>query len=196
MSWGVNLNGRQGIFSVVSSSEVKASDRPDKRPRRTPIMITFGETDLEGMSQSHNDALVVTSRIGGSLVKRVMLDQESGAEIMYLNLYKGLELKSEDLSKYDTPLMGFDGKIVTLDGQIKLSVVTKGKEVEVNFIVVNGFSPYTAILWRPWIHAMEAIPSTLNKLNVDLKVVPKKQRSRRFTKPHVEVVREDVENLK
>lgn len=36
-----------------------------------------------------------------------------------------------------------------LEGQIKLSVVTKGKEVEVNFIMVNAFSPYTAILGRP-----------------------------------------------
>ena len=82
---------------------------------------------------------------------------------MYLDLYKGPELKSEDLSRYDTPLVGFDEKIVTPEGQIKLSVVTKGKEVEVNFIMVNAFSPYTAILRRPWIHAMVAIPSTLHQ---------------------------------
>ena len=38
----------------------------------------------------------------------------------------------------------------------------EGKEVMVTFIVVNSFSPYTAILGRPWIHAMRAIPSTLH----------------------------------
>ena len=38
----------------------------------------------------------------------------------------------------------------------------EGKEVIVTFIVVNTFSPYTAILGRPWIHAMGAIPSTLH----------------------------------
>ena len=38
----------------------------------------------------------------------------------------------------------------------------EGKEVMVTFIVVNLFSPYTAILGRPWIHAMGAIPSTLH----------------------------------
>lgn len=32
------------------------------------------------------------------------------------------------------------------EGQIKLSVVTEEKEVEVNFIVVNAFSPYMTIL--------------------------------------------------
>ena len=81
---------------------------------------------------------------------------------MYSNLYKGLELKPEDLSKYETPLVGFDGKVVIPEGQIKLSLVYKGKEVEVNFIVVNVFSSYTAILGWPWIHAMEAVPSTLH----------------------------------
>ena len=38
----------------------------------------------------------------------------------------------------------------------------EGKEVMVTFIVVNSFSPYTAILGRPWIHAMGAVPSTLH----------------------------------
>ena len=38
----------------------------------------------------------------------------------------------------------------------------EGKEVVVTFKVVALFSPYTAILGRPWIHAMGAIPSTLH----------------------------------
>ncbi|XP_075664531.1 uncharacterized protein LOC142634108 [Castanea sativa] len=38
----------------------------------------------------------------------------------------------------------------------------EGKEVTVTFIVVASFSPYTAILGRPWIHAMGAAPSTLH----------------------------------
>ena len=42
--------------------------------------------------------------------------------------------------------MGFDGKIVVLEGQIKLSIVIRGRKVKVNFIVVNAFSPYTTIL--------------------------------------------------
>ena len=35
-------------------------------------------------------------------------------------------------------------------------------EVQVNFIVVEAFSPYTAILARPWLHAVGAVPSTLH----------------------------------
>ena len=38
----------------------------------------------------------------------------------------------------------------------------EGKEVMVNFIVVNSFSPYTAILSRLWIHAIGVVLSTLH----------------------------------
>ena len=82
--------------------------------------------------------------------------------MMYLDLFKGLDLKNEDLSKYDMPLMGFDGRMVIPEGQISLPMNMEGKEMMVTFIVVASFSPYTAILVRPCIHAMGAIPSTLH----------------------------------
>ena len=114
------------------------------------------------MTQPHDDALVVTARINSFIVNRVLVDQGSEVEVMYPNLFRGLGLKNEYLSKYDTPLVGFDGQMVVLKGQISLPVNVEGKEVMVTFIVVNSFSPYTAILRRPWIHAMGAISSTLH----------------------------------
>ena len=47
--------------------------------------------------------------------------------MMYPNLFKGLGLKNEDHSKYDTPLMGFDGRMVIPKGQISLLVNMEGK---------------------------------------------------------------------
>ena len=137
------------ILSVMTPLETETTDRPEKKPRMNSYPIIFDEANLKGMLQPHDDALLVTSRIGGFLVKRVMIDQGNRAKVMYPDLYKGLGLKAEDLSKYNTLLVGFDGKVVLPEGQIKLSVVIKGKEVEVNFVVVNAFSSYTAILGRP-----------------------------------------------
>ena len=124
--------------------------------------IEFGDEDLEGMTQPHDDALVVTTRINGFIVKIVLIDQGSGAEVMYPDLFKGLGLKAEDLSKYDTPLVGFNGRVVIPKGHIFLLVNTEGKEAMVNFIVVSFSSPYTAILDRPWIHTIGAISSILH----------------------------------
>ena len=80
---------------------------------------------------------------------------------MYLNLYRGLNLKPKDLTTYDSPLLGFDRKVV-LRGQIRLPVQARSDVVEVDFIVVDAYSSYTAIVARPWLHALGAISSTLH----------------------------------
>ena len=66
---------------------------------------------------------------------------------MYPDLYKGLKLRFEDLTYYDSPLIGFDGKVVFLKGQIRLPVQTRTEVVEVNFIVVDAYS-LTPLLWQ------------------------------------------------
>ena len=65
---------------------------------------------------------MVTVWIGGYDVKRVLVDQGNGAEIMYLDLFKGLKLKPEDLERYDSSLVGFDGRLVIPCGMIRLPV--------------------------------------------------------------------------
>ena len=65
---------------------------------------------------------------------------------MYLDLYKGLNLKLEDLTGYDSPLLGFDGKVVIPRSQIRLPMQAWSKVVEVDFIVVDAYSPYIAIV--------------------------------------------------
>ena len=62
-------------------------------------------------------------------VKRVMINQGSGVDVMYPDLFKGLGLKREDLLKYDMPLVRFDGRVVIPQGQISLPVNMEGKEV-------------------------------------------------------------------
>ena len=122
----------------------------------------FSDEDKIETIQPHDDALVITLQIGGYDVKRVMVDQGSAAEIMYPNLYKGLNLKAEDLTPYNSPLMSFEGKIIIPNGQIRLPVQTSSEVVEVNFIVVDAYSPYTAIVARPWLHTLGAVSSTLH----------------------------------
>ena len=102
-------------------------------------------------------------RSGGYDVKRVMIDQGSAAEIMYPDLFKGLGLKPEDLSVYSSPLVSFEGKMVVPRGQIRLPVQTGLDVIEVDFIVVNALSPYTAIMGRPWLHSLGAVSSTLHQ---------------------------------
>ena len=85
-------------------------------------MLSFSDEDKIGTIQPHHNALVVTLRIGRYDVKKVMVDQGNSVEIMYPDLYKGLNLKPEDLTAYDSPLVSFDGKVIIPRGQIRLPV--------------------------------------------------------------------------
>ena len=82
-------------------------------------------------------------------VKRVLVDEGSGVEIIYPDLYKGLNLKPEDLTTYDSPLVSFDGKVVFSRSQIRLPVQVGSEVMEVDFIMADAYSPYTAIVARP-----------------------------------------------
>ena len=50
---------------------------------------------------------------------------------------------------YDSPLVSFERKTVTPRGQVRLPIQTDSDIVEVDFIVVDTYSPYTAIVARP-----------------------------------------------
>jgi len=100
-----------------------------------PLVLGFSDENKLRTIQPYDDALVVTLRIG--------------AEIMYLGLYKGRNLKPENLTTYNSPLVSFEGKMVIPKGQIRLPVQIDSDVVEVDFIVVDAFSPYTTIWANP-----------------------------------------------
>ena len=128
-----------------------------------PLVLGFSNEDKLGTVQPHNDALMVTLRIGGYDVKRVMIDQGNTVEIMYPGLFKGLNLKPENLTAYSSPLVSFEGKMVIPKGQIRLPMQIGSDVVKVDFIVVDVFSPYTAIIGRPWLHTLGVVSSTLHQ---------------------------------
>ena len=111
--------------------------------------LSFLEEDKIGTTQPHDYALLITLRIGDYDVKKVMMDGGSAVEVIYPDLYKGLNLKLQDLMPYSSPLMSFDEKLVIPKGVIRLPIQTSPEIVEMNFIVVDTYSPYTTIVGRP-----------------------------------------------
>ena len=92
-----------------------------------------------------------------------MVDQGSAAEIMYPDLCKGLNLKAEDLTSYSSPIVSFEGNIIIPKGQIRLPVQTGSEIVEVDFIIMDAYFPYIAIVARPWLHTLGAVSSILHQ---------------------------------
>ena len=151
------------VLSVTQLPAGESQLESKKARRNSHPILSFSEEDKFGTTQPHDNALLITLRIGGYNVKRVMVDDNSAAKIMYPDLYKGLKLKPEDLTSYGSPLMSFDEKLVIPKGMIRLPIQTGPEIVEVNFIVVDTYSPYTTIIGRPWLHTLGAVASSLHQ---------------------------------
>ena len=102
------------------------TEEPQLEPKRAKtnfrLTLSFSEENKIRTTQPYDDALLITLRIGDYDVKRVMVDGGSAAEVMYPDLYKGLNLKLKDLMPYSSPLMSFDRKLVIPKGMIRLPI--------------------------------------------------------------------------
>ena len=151
------------IMSVSCCSDEGFGSMSKRVKMNVPFVLGFSDEDKLGTIQLYDDALVVTLRIGGYDVKRVIIYQGNATEIMYPDLYKGLGLKPESLTAYSSPLVSFKGKMVVPKEQIRLPVLVGTDVVEVDFIVMDAFSPYMAIIGIPWLHTLGAVSSTLHQ---------------------------------
>ena len=74
-------------MSVARLSAEDTNSEPKKAKVEVRLSLSFSNEDMIGIIQSHDDTLVVTLRIGGYDVRRVLVDQGSCAEIMHPDLY-------------------------------------------------------------------------------------------------------------
>ena len=166
--YGITSHGQRGemrraahlreVFQVGDSAQMA----PAPLRKESTEQIIFTNQDLEGVQVPHSDALVVTLRIREFDVKRILIDPGSSVEIMYESLFKGLGLEKKDLSHVEGPLSGFSGETVVPIGKVTINVKAGTVSTPTDFFVLNAFSPYNAILGRPWLHRMGAVPSTLH----------------------------------
>ena len=115
--------------------------------------IVFTDEDFVGVQTPHQDALVILAQITGWKVERVMIDIGSSTDILFNSCYEQIcATLAQKLKSYDHELFRFDGRPVRPRGVINLllqlgngdNYITK----DVEFIVVNCFSPYNIILGR------------------------------------------------
>ena len=104
------------VMFVARLSTKDSNSGPKRARKEIQRILGFSNEDKARTIQPYDDALVVTLRLGGYDVRRVMVDNGSGAKIMYPDLYKGLNLRLKDLTAYDSPLVSFEGKMVIPNG--------------------------------------------------------------------------------
>ena len=66
--------------------------------------MSFSEEDAGGVKQPHDDPLVIMLTIEGFNTKRILVDNRSSANIIYLPAFQQLKLDLGRLRPFDFPL--------------------------------------------------------------------------------------------
>ncbi|XP_057950900.1 uncharacterized protein LOC131145724 [Malania oleifera] len=126
--------------------------------------ITFDSGDEEGVQQPHDDALVLSLLVANYMVRRVLVDNGSSANIMFWSVLVEMKIGKERLKPVSTPLVGFGGDTVHPLGTITLPVTIGTTPQQVTtlteFLVVDRPSVYNVILGRPFLNTVRAVTST------------------------------------
>ncbi|XP_075103820.1 uncharacterized protein LOC142178377 [Nicotiana tabacum] len=122
--------------------------------------IIFYESDADGLTFPHNDALVITLHILETDVERIMVDDGSGVCIIHPRVLAQIRLEDKIVPRYIT-LTGFNNLVERTSGEITLPVLAGGVTLETIFHIIDQATAYNAIVGQPWIHPMRFVPSNL-----------------------------------
>ena len=92
------------------------------KQRRTNQGMYFLEEDARGVKQPHDDPLVIMVMIEGFNTRRILVDNGSSADIIYLSAFQQLKVDQKRLRPFDSPLVSFSGNKVYPKGIMTLTV--------------------------------------------------------------------------
>ena len=91
----------------------------------------FSEEDARGIRQPHDDPLVIMIMIEGFNTRRVLVDNGSSADIIYLPAFQQLQLEPKRVRPFESPLVSFNGDKVYPKGIVTLTVTTGSYPLQV-----------------------------------------------------------------
>ena len=126
--------------------------------------MSFNEADARGVKQPHNDPLVIMLNIEGFNTTRILVDNGSSADVIYLPAFQQLKLDPKRLRPFESPFVSFSGDRVYPKGIVTLTITvrTHPRQLtrQLNFLVVDYPSSYNVIIGRSTLNKWKAATST------------------------------------
>ncbi|GMN46311.1 hypothetical protein TIFTF001_015481 [Ficus carica] len=146
---------------------INMAEHISKICRQDSTPITFTDDEADRLLHPHNDALIGEIRVAGNVIRRVLIDNGSSTDIMFMDAFLRLKIEGAALTPARTPLYGFSGECVQAAGTVSFPV-TIGDGPErvtrmIEFIVVDLPSVYNVILGKPTLNAIKAVISTYHR---------------------------------
>ncbi|KAL5575483.1 hypothetical protein UlMin_017182 [Ulmus minor] len=154
--------------SAPYPQQVNLAEHRDKIPCLSNDLIIFTEEEASGLWHPHKDAIVVSLRIAGRKVYKILIDNGSSADILFRSTLNRMNLVGAKFEPIKSALYGFTGDSVSSEGVLNLPIELGTHPCQhiqsVNFVVVDCPSSYNAIIGRPTLNAIRAVTSTYHLL--------------------------------
>ncbi|XP_059658486.1 uncharacterized protein LOC132304783 [Cornus florida] len=112
----------------------------------------------------HEDPLVVSLTVAECLVRRILIDLGSSANVMPRITFDWLEIEPKKLKPIGNPLLGFDRKRVKPIGMVELTVQAAERVLTKSFVAVEIHPSYNLLMGRGWIYRVQSVPSILHQV--------------------------------
>jgi hypothetical protein len=124
------------------------------------VPLTFDARDVDLRNAPHVDAMVINCSVADWDLHKVLVDNGSQADIIFLHAFDRMGISHSLLKPSDNPLYGFGGKGTFPVGKIELpmsfGVAPNARSEHVTFDIVDMVYPYNAIMGRGSINKFEA----------------------------------------
>ena len=114
---GESSSARKAHLRNIRSTDMREIQVVSKLPRLDNT-ITFSDSDLEGCQHPHDDPLVLRAIVANTTVHRVLIDNGSSADIIFVSAFDKMGIGREKLNPVNTHMRGFfrrEGIIIGLD---------------------------------------------------------------------------------
>ncbi|KAK3028730.1 hypothetical protein RJ639_037753 [Escallonia herrerae] len=105
---GPSAGGLSSSSPKAYAQQVNLTQGPAKRTKAS-TSLEFDDANLDGISLPHDDALVITLRIDVFQVKRILVDTESSADIIFEDAFNQMGISDDRVKPISSPLYGFTG---------------------------------------------------------------------------------------
>ncbi|XP_075636709.1 uncharacterized protein LOC142608943 [Castanea sativa] len=121
-------------------------------PKNDEPDIFFSKRDGRSFRQPHDDPLVIMLRVKEFNIHRMLIDNRSSTDIIYLPAFQQMNLDKKRIRLFTLPLASFTGDRVILRGIVTLTVIVGTYPVlvtkNIDFFIVDCPSTYNIILGR------------------------------------------------
>ncbi|XP_015947848.1 uncharacterized protein LOC107472835 [Arachis duranensis] len=123
-----------------------------KKEKDLDVTIFFNQSDFKSASPNLDDPVVISIQVGELLVRKSLLDSD--------------EVVRKIIQPSSRELIGFSGERVPIMGHIWLKTtmgeILMSKSIDIQYLIVDCYSPYNIIIGRPALNIFKVVVSTLH----------------------------------